>query len=295
MTVTLKLNTFSTPSLLLAAQHGGFLEQEGLGVEVILAKGSRPQMEGLLAGNWELAHTNVDNVMKFRGQGHDELFVFMVADRGIAQKLVVHPDVKTWDDLRGRAVGVDAPDSGYAFVVYELLDRHGLPAGSYEVKPLGATGYRLDGLRSGEVVAGLLSHQYETSALDEGFTVMADTRDHFPELAGVTGATTRSWADANDEVLHGYTRAVLAAARWAQDDANAGALVELVARARSISEDEAARLLDIERAARTGGVPSLDEAEESLAAFARLRSKATGTHQQGYFDSSYMRAALQSS
>src|SRR5680860_95384 len=293
MTVTLRLNTFSRPSLLLAAQHQGFLEEEGVALEVIFAKGSRAQMEGLLAGQWELAHTNVDNVMKFRGQGYDGLFVFLVADRGIGQKLVVHPDIKGWDDLRDRAVGVDAPDSGYAFVVYELLDRHGLPWGSYEVKPLGATSYRLDGLRSGAVVAGLLSHQYETSALDEGFTVIADTRDHFPELAGVTGATIRSWATDNDELLHGYTRALLAAARWTQDEANEDSLVELVARARRIPEAEAQRLLDLERAARTGGVPSADEAADSLRGFARLRGKATGMQPAECFNPRYMRAALE--
>src|SRR5680860_453972 len=150
MTVTLRLNTFSEPSLLIAAREGGFLEQEGITLSLIQAKGSRPQIEGLLAGDWELAHTNADNVMKFRGQGREELFIFMVADLGISQKLVVHPHIREWQDLRGRTVGLDAPDSGYAFVVYELLDRHGLPWDSYQVKSLGATSYRLEGLRSGK-------------------------------------------------------------------------------------------------------------------------------------------------
>jgi len=293
MTVTLRLNTFSEPSLLIAAREGGFLEQEGIALSIIQAKGSRPQIEGLLAGQWELAHTNADNVMKFRGQGHDELFIFMVADLGISQKLVVHPDIRDWQDLRGKSVGVDAPDSGYAFVVYELLDRHGLPSGSYQVKSLGATSYRLEGLRSGEAVAGLLSHHHETNALDDGFKILADTREHFPEHAGVTAATTRGWAADNDEPLQGYTRAVLAAARWAQDPGNTDEVVALMARSRGISEPQARRLLDTERAARTGGMPSPEEAANSLRAIADLRAKVTGAEAADYFDPRYMRAAME--
>ena len=293
MTVTLRLNTFSEPSLLIAAQDRGFLEEEGIALEVIQARGSRPQMDGLLAGRWELVHTNADNVMKFRGQGHDELFIFMVADLGISQKLVVHPDIRDWTDLRGKPVGVDAPDSGYAFVVYELLERHGLPPGDYEVKPLGATSYRLDGLRSGEAVAGLLSHHHETDALDEGFVILADTRDHFPEHAGVTAATTRGWAEANEDLLQGYTRAVLAASRWAMDPANTDEVVVLMGRHRGIQETEARRLLENERAARTGGVPDPDAAARSLQTIADLRARATGSTPTDYFDPRYMRTALE--
>jgi ABC-type nitrate/sulfonate/bicarbonate transport system substrate-binding protein len=293
MTVTLTLNTFSEPSLLIAARHAGYLEREGIATDVVQAKGSRPQMQGLLAGDWDLVHTNADNVMKFRGQGHDQLFIFMVADLGISQKLVVSPDIRSWEDLRGKPIGVDAPDSGYAFVVYELLARHGLPAGSYEVKPLGATAYRLEGLRSGEAVAGLLSHHHETNALDEGFVILADTREHFPEFPGVTAAATRQWAEEHEDLLHGYTRGLLGASRWAQDPANTDEVVALMARARGVPEAEARRLLDNEQSARTGPVPSPEQAAASLQAVAELRAKATGTLPEGYFDERYMRAALE--
>ena len=292
MTRTIRLTTFARPSVLLAAQHRGFLEQRGITLEIEDATGSRPQMEGLLSGRWDIAHTNADNVMKFRAFGHDGLFVFLVVDRGIAQKLVVQPQVQAWEDLRGRQVGVDAPDSGYAFVLYELLRRHGLERTAYDVVPLGATAYRLKGLRRGEVAAGLLSHHHEAAALDDGFRVLADTRENFPDHPGVTAATTRAWAAGNDDVLAGYAGALLAAARWVQDPANIDDVVRLVSAERGIDADHARRVVAIERAGRTGTIGSVEDAARSLAAVAELRMAVTGAQPTGYFVDSAMRAAF---
>jgi ABC-type nitrate/sulfonate/bicarbonate transport system substrate-binding protein len=293
MTRVLRLNTFSQVSTVLAARHRGYLEEEGLALEVDIAEGSRPQMEALLAGRYDLVHTNADNVMRFRANGSPNLTIFLVLDTGIAQKLIVSPDIGGWADLRGRPVGVDAPDSGYAFVLYELLRLHGLERGDYEVVPLGATGYRLAGLQRGEIVAGLLSHHHEATALDEGFRILADTREHFGGHPGVTAATTTDWAAANPEALHGYTRALLRAAAWAMDAGNADEVVALIAQARGVDDARARRILAIEAASRTGTVRSVEEAERTLAETAGLRARYTGgAAPAGYFDPSAMRQVL---
>lgn len=292
MTRVLRLTTFARPSSLLAAQHRGFLEEEGLALEVEDAEGSRPQMDGLLAGRWDLAHTNADNVMKYRAFCSEDLAIFLVLDRGIAQKLVVSPDVVAGSDLRGRPVGVDAPDSGYAFVLYDLLRRHGLEQGDYEVAALGATVYRLQGLQRGEIAAALLSHHHEATAIEQGFRLLADTRDHFGRHPGVTAATTRSWAQRNQDALCGYTTAILRAAQWATDPDNREEVVRVIAEGRRVSEERARRLLHIETASRTGVVRSVDEAAACLAETAALREQYTGTLPTGYFDPTTMQQVL---
>jgi ABC-type nitrate/sulfonate/bicarbonate transport system substrate-binding protein len=295
MTRVLRLNTFSRVSTLLAAQQRGYLEEEGLALDVDDAVASRSQMEGLLSGRWDVVHTNADNIMKFRALGHPGLAIFLVLDTGIAQKLVVSPDVTDWPDLRGRAVGVDAPDSGYAFVLYELLRLNGLEPRDYEVVPLGATGYRLQGLQDGKVAAGLLSHHHEATAVDEGFRIMADTRAHFGGHPGVTAATTSAWARANAEALQGYVTALLRAAEWAMDPAHREDVVQVIAAGRGVDEDRARRILDIETASRTGVVRSVEQAEYSLAQTAELRALYTGTQPSGYFEPEAMSRALAAS
>ena len=292
MTRLVRLTTFSWPSALLAAQHRGFLEEAGIVLEADAAEGSRPQMEGLLAGRWDIAHTNADNIMKYRAAGHLDLFVVFVLEMGIAQKLVVRPRIADWADLRGGAVGVDAPDSGYAFVLYELLRRQGVPPGEYRIVPVGSTSHRLQALRAGEIDAGLLSQHRVLTALDEGFRVLADTHRDFADHPGVTAATTRGWADRNPDVLHGYTAALFAAAAWAHDPENDEQVVELIAEVRGIDADRARRVLDIEKAGRAGTVSSVRDVERGLAMTAALRGQFSGSRPTGYFDPTVLSAVL---
>jgi ABC-type nitrate/sulfonate/bicarbonate transport system substrate-binding protein len=292
VTRVLRLNTFSQGSALLAAQHRGFLEEQGLALEVDIAEGSRSQMEGLLGGRWDLVHTNADNVMRFRASGHPGLTIFLVLDTGIAQKLIAAPSIEGVAGLRGQAVGVDAPDSGYAFVLYELLRRSGLEQGDYEVVPLGATGYRLQGLQRGEIVAGLLSHHHEATALDEGFRILADTREHFGGHPGVTAATTTGFARDDADALQGYTTALLRAAEWAVDPANEDDVVSVVAAGRGVDERRARRILGIEAASRTSTVRTVAAARAALAETAELRARYTGGRPQDFFDPAAMDRAL---
>ena len=55
-----------------------------------------------------------------------------------ATSLIVQPEIRSLADLRGKTVIVDAPNTAYAFQLYEMLAQTGLKKGDYEVKPVGA-------------------------------------------------------------------------------------------------------------------------------------------------------------
>lgn len=293
MSEQLRVSTFSRTSTLLAAQHCGFLDAVGLTVEIEQVTGSRQQMADLIAGRHDIAHTNADNIMRYRAAGHQELYVFLVLDRGIAQKLIVAPQVGGWADLRGATVAVDAPDSGYAFVLYELLRLHGIEPGEYNVEAVGATGLRLEALRRGAVVAAMLSHHHEASALDSGFRILAASNDRFGDLPGTTAATTRGWAGQHPQALRNYTAAMADAAAWVIRPENHEDVVRLVAEGSGLTPERARHLLEIETESRTGVITTVAEAEESLARTAALRSQYTGAEPSGYFDPSVLATAFQ--
>lgn len=293
MTERLRVSTFSRTSILLAAQHRGFVDAAGLSVELEPVAGSRQQMADLIAGRHDIAHTNADNIMRYRAAGHPELFIFLVLDRGIAQKLVVAPRIAGWADLRGVTVAVDAPDSGYAFVLYELLRQHGISPGEYDVLPVGATGLRLEALRRGEAAAAMLSHHHEVSAVESGFRILATSNDRFGDLPGMTAATTRGWAEQHPQALRDYTAALVDAAAWATQPDNYEDVVRIIADGSGLEPARARRLLEIETASRTAVVTSVAEAEESLAHTAALRSQYTGAESDGYFDPSVLAAAFE--
>ena len=292
MSEPIRVSTFSRNSVLLTAQHRGFLAAVGLSVSVETVSGSRQQLADLIAGRHAIAHTNADNIMRFRA-ANPELYIFLVVDTGIAQKLVVAPHVTGWADLRGASVAVDAPDSGYAFVLYELLRLHGVESGAYDIHAVGATGLRLEALRQGKVSAALLGHHHQASALDSGFRVLAAANDEFGDLPGMTAGTSRSWASQHPQALRDYTVALMDAADWATRPENRKEVVRLVADSSGLAPEQARRMLDNETTGRTGMITSAADAEQSLARTAALRSQYTGAEPSGYFDPLVLRAAFE--
>lgn len=121
----------------MAAERKGFFQDEHLQVEYTQTPSSAVQIRGLLDGKWDVALTAPDNVMAYVEKENADLFTFMVADLGLNQKLFVRPEISSWADLRGKNIGVDAVDTGFAFLVVRMLDRNGLKPGDYTFVSVG--------------------------------------------------------------------------------------------------------------------------------------------------------------
>lgn len=279
---TVRLITFGRPLALEAADQLGLFEREGLRVDVEITRGSVEQIRGLRAGTWDLAHTAADNVMAYVNRDGADLFIFLVADLGLAQNLYVQPTVQRYEDLRGTTVGVDALDTGYAFVVRKMMQRNGLELDrDYRFVSVGGPGQRLEALRAGTISAGVLAAGHENVALAEGFRLLDRGSAHFPEYPGLTAATTRAWAREHDALLHAYTRAIVAGAVWASDPANRPTAIDLIARSQGVSRDEAEARFETERAARSPENATPERVRRGLEAVRDLRREMTGV---GYYD-----------
>src|SRR5258707_13687358 len=110
-------------------EEKGFFAENGLELKITGTPGSIFQVQNLMAGKFDIAFSNYDNVVAYmEGQGEAPLpeapdfFVFMGAQYG-AVRLVANPDVKTIADLKGKSVAVDAVTTGYAFVMRKLLQQ----------------------------------------------------------------------------------------------------------------------------------------------------------------------------
>ena len=53
-----------------------------------------------------------------------DLFVFMGGNNG-NNSLFVQPEINSYDDLRGKTLAVDAPNTAFALLVYKMLRRKG--------------------------------------------------------------------------------------------------------------------------------------------------------------------------
>jgi ABC-type nitrate/sulfonate/bicarbonate transport system substrate-binding protein len=121
------------------AQEKGYFANGGIEVKLTNTPNSVFQLTGLIEGRFDIGMTAIDNVVAYmEGQGEaqvatqPDLFVFMGADNGFLS-LVVAPEIKSFADLKGKTLSVDAMTTGYAFVLFDLLERGGLKKGDYEV------------------------------------------------------------------------------------------------------------------------------------------------------------------
>jgi ABC-type nitrate/sulfonate/bicarbonate transport system substrate-binding protein len=241
----LRVNVFNIDGALACGRAQGIFAASGLEVEVIVTPNSTDQMRGLGAGSWQIVSTAFDNVLGWSGREGTEIVASAQVSSGNPLPVYVRPEIKTWDDLRGKALAVDAVDTAYALVLRRVLLAHGLDMerGDYTLLPKGTTGYRLDSMREGETFAGVLNPPWDIKAEALGMKRFADHREVLPDYPGGVYAASRRWASENRGLFTSYLRAWHEALRWAHDARNRAQALEYLALAEKIDEPAAANRL----------------------------------------------------
>ena len=237
--------TFGKSETVALARAGGLFEAQGLEVEVTRTPSSTEQMRGLIQGRWQIASTAFDNVLAWSEREGPEVVAIARASTGVNLPVYVRPEIQTWDDLRGKALAVDAVDTAYGLVLRRILQEHGLELDrDYTFVPAGATGYRLESMEKGETFAGVLNPPWNARAEEAGMRLIARHSDVVPGYPGGVFAVSRPWGEANRATVVGFLRALLDAARWAGDPSRRSAAVTLTAGELNVSEERAAHELD---------------------------------------------------
>ncbi len=209
------------------AQDKGFFAREGLEVDYSRARNSGTQLVNLIEGKTDIAMTSVDNIIAYQeGQGErstsvkPNLVVFLGVNNGARFNFIVAPEIKTFADLKGKALAVDALTAGYAFVLQEMLLRNGLKPGDYKLISAGGSRDRWGALQKKEAVGALLNDPYDAEAQAAGFKLLANAGEYIGRYQGSVGATRRDWAAKNEDTLVRYIRAYVAAVDWLYDPKN---------------------------------------------------------------------------
>ena len=209
-----------------AAQEKGFFAKGGLEVKLTPTPSSTFQLSNLIDGKFDIGHTAIDNVVAYmEGQGEakfenkPDLMVFMGGDNGFLS-LVTQPDVKTYNDLKGKTVSVDAMTTGYAFVLFDLLKRNGLTSADYTVERAGGVMGRWQALQEGKHAGTMLISPFDLMAKEKGLNVLQYAIDLYGNYQGLVGATRREWAQQNPKRLESYVRAYLAGLAFLYDAKN---------------------------------------------------------------------------
>lgn len=238
---TLRLITFTPPVVLAVAQARGHLAAEGLRVEHTITRSSAQLMRGVIDGTYDLGFTNPDNWVTYVTRDGADVFMFQGVVTGGERTLVVRPEIQSAQDLRGKDIAVDAVDSGFVMILWQILNDLGVDfrGGDPRLVAVGTTSLRLESMERGETFAAILTSPETEQALAKGYRVLGRSRDHLPHYPGPQGGTTRAWAAAHEDTLVRFIRAYVAATRWALDPANREEVLALHVAATGLTRAQA--------------------------------------------------------
>jgi hypothetical protein len=203
-----RLGTFTPSVLLEVARTTGRLANVGLEVRVIGVPSSPAQFESLRDGEFDAVFTSPDNVMAYRFLSGNPLGALLdveivaALDRGLGLCLGAGPGKASAVELRGGRLGVDVPNSGFAFVGYALLEELGLGRADYHVVALGSTPKRTRALRDGRCDVTVLNAGNELTARSSGCALLADVTRLGPYIGTVVARMrTATGADSIDRLV----------------------------------------------------------------------------------------------
>ena len=262
-----------------AAQRQGFFEQQGLVVRLSFTPSSGALVAGLMTGRYDIGLAAIDNLVAYQeGQGDGaplqdpDLVAVMGVDGGFLS-VVADKSIASVKDLRGRTLAVDSLNTGFAFVLRDLLQASGVPDADVTFVRGGATELRFRGLLAGAYDATLLRTPFDILAAERGFRVIATAESLGPYL-GTSGMVRRSWAAGHEQALVGFLRAYRESMRWLADPANRGvAEALLVANLRDMTPALAARAAATLLAERGGLLRDLEVDPAALGTVLALRRK----------------------
>ena len=276
----------------------GIFARRGIAPELTFTENSTRQREGLAAGTIDIALSAVDNAVAMVEVAHQDVIIVTGGDSGM-NEFFVQPYVRSFADLRGRVVVVDAPDTAYALLAKKILLKHGLEAGKdYAVKPVGRGELRLKAMaQDKENAAAILNLPFTIQAEELGLKSLGSTVDMLGPYQANGAFVQRAWAIRNGPLLERFIAAYVESLRWAMQPANreeaTGMLMEKLKLSRHVAERTYRMLADPSR----GFTPDAKFDREGFANMLALRAEmesrgAPAPKPEKYFDLSYYERAL---
>lgn len=197
-----------------------FFADENLEVVLHQTGNSVEQLSGLATSRYEIAMTAFDNIVAYdEGQGEvdlgqiPDLFAFMGSDNAFLS-LAVRPEVRSYSDLKGKTLAVDALTTGFAFVLRKMLQLNGVDEGEVTFERAGGVLQRFEKLKNGAFAGTLVVTPFDELSVRAGCAVLQQAWEAIPNYQGVVGAARREWAARNTDVLVQFIIAYRRALRW---------------------------------------------------------------------------------
>lgn len=217
-----------------AALEQGLFEKAGITLNLTTTPNSAYQAENLASGKFNIAGTAFDNVVAYvEGQGAvkmaeaPDFFAFMGATQ-IELAFITQPDIKSYADIKGKVLAMDALYTGFAFALYDMLAKNGITKADYKIDAVGATPVRWQSVKDGKHAGTMTIEPFTSIARGQGFTVLDLSTKHFADYQGQAYVASRKWAAVNADAVKAFIKGYLGGLEWTLAPANRQAATELL-------------------------------------------------------------------
>jgi len=222
------LTLLGKPVQFVIAEKQGYFARHNVTAETENLPSSDVLRGNLANGKGDLAYLAVDNAVAMVELAHQDMVILMGGE-GSQNELVVQPEIKSLQELRGKMLIVDAPNTAYALQMKKILLAKGLQVvRDYEMKPIGGTPQRLIAMQEHKEYAGsMLGPPALITAKQEGFVSLGKVQDVIGPYQAAGYFAQRKWALDNKENIQNYLAAIIEAQRWLMDPANKQQVIDL--------------------------------------------------------------------
>ncbi len=295
---TIRVNTFPNAKALPfhAGLANGVFARRGVTLELSFTENSTAQREGLAAGEFDVVHSAVDNAVAMVETAKKDVVIVTGGDSGM-NEFFVQADVRSFADLRGRKLVVDAPNTAYAIQAKKILLKHGLKDGAdYTVVPVGRGELRLKAMAGNrDYAAAVLNLPFTIQAEQLGMKSLGNTVDILGPYQANGAYALRAWVGSHGALLERYIAAYVESLRWVRRLENQAACVAILMDKLKIDRDVAERTYRLLVDPVRGFTPDAAFDTEGFRNLLALRAEIEGgsaPQPEKYLDLSYYRRAI---
>jgi ABC-type nitrate/sulfonate/bicarbonate transport system substrate-binding protein len=235
------LTLLGRPLQISVAETRGLFAKHGVAVETENSANSEEVRAKLASGRGDLVYMAVDNAVAMVELDHQDVIIVMGGE-GSQNELMAQPEIKSIQDLRGKTLLVDAPNTAYALQMKKILLLSGMqPGRDYELKAFGATPQRFAAMRENKsYAASMLGPPSSIAAKHSGFVSLGSVQENIGPYQASGFFCQRPWAQEHRDVLAAFLAAVIEAQRWLMAPENKQYVVESMTKEMHLAPDIAA-------------------------------------------------------
>jgi ABC-type nitrate/sulfonate/bicarbonate transport system substrate-binding protein len=284
---------------LIAGTSQGLFEKHGLKVEVLFTQNSVELRDDLATGRVQVAHSAVDNAVAMVERAKHDVVIVSGGDSSM-NEFFVQPEVRSFADLKGRILAVDAPNTAYALQAKKILLLNGLKEGAdYTLKEVGGTLFRYRAMRENkEMAATMLNPPFSVDAPGAGLKSMGRAVDLIGPYQATGAFVLRAWARANADTLERYLAAFIESSRWVRARENKESSARMLVERFKLDPKVAERTLELLTDPNFGLAPDARFSVEGFRNVLALRAEIEGDWggkpppAERYYDLSYYEKSL---